>query len=166
MSFCPTAFSALEHDTARRLESLDSVRLDRLDRLHLAHDRSDGHSGAPFGAPRAPFTPSPLRHAEHADRAPEPNGNADGMLAHVADATVPAPARDPAREALDRTCLTVKRIAEDIRMPRATLEAYRLGTRRMPPAARVRLGTYLAAHAAMLGELATALIAAEQQRGD
>lgn len=71
----------------------------------------------------------------------------------------PNPARDPAREALERTCLTVKRIALDIGMPRATLEAYRLGTRRMPQAARVRLGTYLAAHAAMLDGLAQALTA-------
>ena len=126
MSASPTALTALEHDTARRLESLRPF-----DRVRLG-DRA-----------------VPLAAAVAADNAP--HGSDDVTPAH------PIP-RDPAREALERTCLTVKRIAHDIGMPRATLEAYRLGTRRMPQSARTRLGTYLAAHAAMLDELAQALM--------
>ena len=50
------------------------------------------------------------------------------------------------RAALDLPRLTVTRMAEELGIPRATLEAYRLGTRRMPAAARARLAAYLAAH--------------------
>lgn len=134
MSSCPTALTALEHDTARRLELHN-----QLDRGRLLVDRA-----IPFAAAAA------------ADNAPS-HGASD---AGPDGAALPARAghADPAREALERTCLTVKRIALDIGMPRATLEAYRLGTRRMPQVARARLGTYLAAHAAMLDGLAQALM--------
>jgi hypothetical protein len=54
------------------------------------------------------------------------------------------------RTALDLPRLTVTRMAEELGIPRATLEAYRLGTRRMPAAARARLAAYLAEHAAAL----------------
>lgn len=126
MSFCPTALTALEHDTARRLDS-------------LAHGRLLGDR------------PVPVAAAVAGDDLLPAGGEPDA-------APAPEAVRDPAREALERTCLTVKRIALDIGMPRATLEAYRLGTRRMPHAARVRLGTYLAAHAAMLDGLARQLM--------
>ena len=131
MSASPTALTALEHDTARRLHPLDAY-----DRGLLMRDRA-----------------VPLTATAAADDVPPVHGDGPPPAAHA----IP---RDPAREALERTCLTVKRIAHDIGMPRATLEAYRLGTRRMPPSARARLGTYLAAHAAMLDELAQALMSA------
>ena len=126
MSASPTALTALEHDTARRLQPLDPF-----DRGRLLRDRAVSIATAADDAPRGGEDAAPI---------------------------APAIPRDPAREALERTCLTVKRIAHDIGMPRATLEAYRLGTRRMPQTARARLGTYLAAHAAMLDELAQALM--------
>lgn len=130
MSSCPTALTALEHDTARRFEPLD-----QLGRGRLLGDRAVS-----------------LAATAAADNAPN-HGAAD-----VPGPVVPDLPRDPAREALERTCLTVKRIAHDIGMPRATLEAYRLGTRRMPQPARARLGAYLAAHAAMLDGLAQTLM--------
>lgn len=61
-----------------------------------------------------------------------------------------APGLASVRAALDLPRLTVTRMAEELGIPRATLEAYRLGTRRMPAAARARLAAYLAAHAAAL----------------
>jgi hypothetical protein len=128
MSASPTALTALEHDTARRLDPLDRGRLLR--------DRAITVAAAVAADEPPPAAGDPVA----------PTGSA------------PFPPRDPALEALERTCLTVKRIAHDIGMPRATLEAYRLGTRRMPHAARVRLGTYLAAHAAMLDGLARQLM--------
>ncbi len=148
MSYYSTASTAMEHDTARRLEALDPSH-DRLARrlsdIRLDHGRlvrdlapavpASGHDG----------TPDALE--------------VDGQRPTPAEGEAAAVVLDPAREALDRTCLTVKRIAHDIGMPRATLEAYRLGTRRMPHGARVRLGKYLAAHAAMLDGLAQALMA-------
>ncbi|GJG86447.1 hypothetical protein tb265_16280 [Gemmatimonadetes bacterium T265] len=149
MSFYSTASLAMEHDTARRLEALDPASHDRLAR-RLSDIRLDhGRMVRDYSLTTA---------AALANEAPSCGEDADEQ---VSGAPTPAPARpsDPAREALDRTCLTVKRIAADIGMPRATLEAYRLGTRRMPHPARVRLGTYLAAHAAMLDGLAQALIA-------
>ena len=61
------------------------------------------------------------------------------------------------RHALEVSRLTVTRMAEELGIPRATLEAYRLGTRRMPAAARQRLSAYLAQHAEMLRLLSQAL---------
>lgn len=149
MSPYSTASTALEHDTARRLEALDPSGHDRLARrlsdIRLDHARlvRDHSLLVAAAAADAPDT------ADVDDERQDP------------DSPNPAPAgaADPAREALEKTCLTVKRIAHDIGMPRATLEAYRLGTRRMPHSARVRLGAYLAAHAAMLDGLAQALMA-------
>ena len=155
MSPYSTAITAMEHDTARRLEALDPASHDRLARrlsdIRLDHGRLvRDHSMLIAAAADAGLADG----ADESDAQQQQSG-------------APLPARhgaahgaaDPAREALEKTCLTVKRIAHDIGMPRATLEAYRLGTRRMPHSARVRLGTYLAAHAAMLDGLAQALMA-------
>lgn len=64
---------------------------------------------------------------------------------------------DAVRAALEVSRLTVTRMAGELGIPRATLEAYRLGTRRMPPATRLRLARYLADHAAVLRRLAEVL---------
>lgn len=64
---------------------------------------------------------------------------------------------DPVRPALELSRLTVTRMAEELGIPRATLAAYRLGTRRMPKSNRARLGAYLAAHAEALARVARAL---------
>ena len=61
------------------------------------------------------------------------------------------------RHALEVSRLTVTRMAEELGIPRATLEAYRLGTRRMPAPARLRLSAYLAQHAEILRLLSQAL---------
>ena len=155
MSLYSTASAAMEHDTARRLQALDPSGHDRLARrlsdIRLDHGRLD-HS-------RVENDRLIVDHALSAAVADgSPGGVTDEDLEPGISTPVPQAALDPAREALGRTCLTVKRIAQDIGMPRATLEAYRLGTRRMPHTARIRLGTYLAAHAAMLDGLAQALI--------
>ena len=52
------------------------------------------------------------------------------------------------RAALRLPCLRVADIAAAIGVPRATLEAYRLGTRRMPHVTRARLTAFLTAYAA------------------
>lgn len=67
------------------------------------------------------------------------------------------PHMDPVRAALEIPRLTVTRMAAELGIPRATLEAYRLGTRRMPVVVRHRLARYLAEHAALLRELAQLL---------
>lgn len=150
MSPGPIVMTALEHDTVRPLESLPTSLHARAHHHPLSHERLDigrlliGDRMGDRPGPLAPMADNVRRETEEG--------------APSAPATAAAP-RDPAREALERTCLTVKRIAQDIGMPRATLEAYRLGTRRMPQSARLRLGAYLATHAAMLDELAQALIA-------
>ena len=59
--------------------------------------------------------------------------------------------------ALDVPRLTITRMADVLGVPRATLEAYRLGTRRMPPAVRARLAAFLTHHAELMRELADAL---------
>lgn len=69
---------------------------------------------------------------------------------------------DPVRPALELSRLTVTRMAEELGIPRATLAAYRLGTRRMPAANRARLGEYLAVHAAALARVARALGAGDR----
>jgi hypothetical protein len=61
------------------------------------------------------------------------------------------------RVALDVSRLTVTRMAAELGIPRATLEAYRLGTRRMPAASRARLAAYLAGHAELLRRLSRLL---------
>ena len=61
------------------------------------------------------------------------------------------------RQALEQSCLTVTRIATDVGISRATLEACRVGTRRTPIAARVRIGTDLAAHADLVSRFAAEL---------
>jgi plasmid maintenance system antidote protein VapI len=65
------------------------------------------------------------------------------------------------RHALEISRLTVTRMAEELGIPRATLEAYRLGTRRMPLAARQRLAVYLGQHAERLRLLSQALSTVE-----
>lgn len=59
--------------------------------------------------------------------------------------------------ALDVPRLTITRMADELGVPRATLEAYRLGTRRMPAAVRVRLAEFLARHAASVRQIAAEL---------
>jgi plasmid maintenance system antidote protein VapI len=74
-----------------------------------------------------------------------------------------APTREPTphevlvRHALEVSRLTVTRMAEELGIPRATLEAYRLGTRRMPAASRLRLAAYLTKHAEVLRLISQAL---------
>ncbi len=143
--------TALERDTVRPRESLSSALHARAHHEPLTHERLDSSRllGDRLGDRPVPFIPiSDAIEDPGCDR----SANAASLPVRIVDP------QDPAREALERTCLTVKRIAHDIGMPRATLEAYRLGTRRMPQVARARLGKYLAAHAAMLDDLARALI--------
>lgn len=83
-----------------------------------------------------------------------PGASARGRA--VRDATRDG-APDPVRVALEVSRLTVTRMAEELGIPRATLEAYRLGTRRMPAASRARLAAYLAGHAELLRRLARLL---------
>jgi plasmid maintenance system antidote protein VapI len=88
-------------------------------------------------------------------------------LTPPADLTTPRPEAPARREltphevlvrhALEVSRVTVTRMAEELGIPRATLEAYRLGTRRMPPAARQRLAAYLGQHAELLRLLSQAL---------
>ena len=96
---------------------------------------------AAFGAPRGGEAPEPATR--------ESAANATGRE--------PTPHEVLVRHALEVSRLTVTRMAEELGIPRATLEAYRLGTRRMPPAARLRLAAYLAQHAEMLRLLSQAL---------
>jgi plasmid maintenance system antidote protein VapI len=96
--------------------------------------------------------------------APYGAGRADAAPAREAAAPAPrerAPHELLVRHALEVSRLTVTRMAEELGIPRATLEAYRLGTRRMPPASRQRLAAYLAKHADMLRLLSQALAAVE-----
>ncbi len=111
--------------------------------------------------PRAGLTPTAGYNAA---------GDASGPAAPAAKAgaeSTTRPVREPAphevlvRHALEVSRLTVTRMAEELGIPRATLEAYRLGTRRMPPAARQRLAAYLAQHSEMLRLLSQALSAVE-----
>lgn len=101
----------------------------------LSASAPNGGSG---GAPEVPSAP--------AFRA-----SLDALVAQV----VAGP--DPVRPALELSRLTVTRMAEELGIPRATLAAYRLGTRRMPLAGRRRLGAYLAAHAEALARVARIL---------
>lgn len=86
------------------------------------------------------------------------DGMRDGMRDGAGDG-VPVPASRDAvvRQALEVSRLTVTRMAGELGIPRATLEAYRLGTRRMPPATRLRFAAYLAQHAELLRHVAQAL---------
>ena len=59
--------------------------------------------------------------------------------------------------ALDVPRLTITRMADVLGVPRATLEAYRLGTRRMPAAVRTRLAEFLASHAESVRQIAASL---------
>ncbi|HEY0777884.1 MAG TPA: hypothetical protein VGD56_07945 [Gemmatirosa sp.] len=71
----------------------------------------------------------------------------------------PDPRDAQVHAALDVPRLTITRMADVLGVPRATLEAYRLGTRRMPAAVRTRLATFLAAHADTMRQLSEALLA-------
>ncbi len=112
---------------------------------------------APVDDPRPGLTPNAGYDAS----------GAAGPPAGAERAPAARPAREPAphevlvRHALEVSRLTVTRMAEELGIPRATLEAYRLGTRRMPPAARLRLSAYLAQHAEMLRLLSQALSVVE-----
>ena len=104
-------------------------------------------------APAAVPALSPLAMDALADMASAPAflASLEALVAQV----VAGP--DPVRPALELSRLTVTRMAEELGIPRATLAAYRLGTRRMPLAGRVRLGRYLAAHAEALARVARVL---------
>jgi hypothetical protein len=54
--------------------------------------------------------------------------------------------------------LTITRMSEELGIPRGTLEAYRLGVRRMPSPARRRLADYLRQHADGVRGVADALL--------
>lgn len=71
----------------------------------------------------------------------------------------PDPRDASVHAALDVPRLTITRMADVLGVPRATLEAYRLGTRRMPPAVRARLAAFLSHHATTMRELSDALLA-------
>ncbi|GJG86552.1 hypothetical protein tb265_17330 [Gemmatimonadetes bacterium T265] len=71
----------------------------------------------------------------------------------------PDPRDASVHAALDVPRLTITRMADVLGVPRATLEAYRLGTRRMPPAVRARLAEFLARHAETMREVSAALLA-------
>ncbi len=71
----------------------------------------------------------------------------------------PDPRDAQVHAALDVPRLTITRMADVLGVPRATLEAYRLGTRRMPAPVRARLATFLAAHADAMRQLSDALLA-------
>lgn len=92
----------------------------------------------------------PDSHAGRPVPAPAPRGAA-------APGAVQGVAPDPVHVALEVSRLTVTRMAGELGIPRATLEAYRLGTRRMPVASRARLAAYLTRHAELLRQLARLL---------
>lgn len=79
-----------------------------------------------------------------------------------------APSRDPVvttvRQALETPRLTITRMSEELGIPRGTLEAYRLGVRRMPAPARRRLAEYLVRHAESVRAVAQSIIAIEDLR--
>lgn len=62
------------------------------------------------------------------------------------------------RRALETPRLTITRMSEELGIPRGTLEAYRLGVRRMPSPARRRLAEYLQQHANGVRGVADALL--------
>ena len=79
-----------------------------------------------------------------------------------AEPVAPMPRRVQERDAqvhaaLDVPRLTITRMADVLGVPRATLEAYRLGTRRMPASVRARLAEFLARHAESVRQIAAAL---------
>lgn len=99
-------------------------------------------ASAPNDAPAGPVPP--------AGKEPFP-----ASLDRLVEEVISGP--DPVRAALEVSRLTVTRMAEELGIPRATLAAYRLGTRRMPAAGRARLAAYLAAHSKALARVARAL---------
>jgi plasmid maintenance system antidote protein VapI len=113
--------------------------------------------------PRSSLTPSVSlgKSPLHAGRTDATAGSVPGGSGEREVVAVPGRELSPhevlVRHALEVSRLTVTRMAEELGIPRATLEAYRLGTRRMPAAARLRLSAYLAQHAEILRLLSQAL---------
>ena len=93
----------------------------------------------------------PASHPEREPPQPTPATAPSAPSAPSAEAAVRAALRLPCRRVVD--------IAAAIGVPRATLESYRLGTRRMPAATRARLATFLTGYAADLRAAAAALTA-------
>ncbi len=111
----------------------------------------------------SPFTFAP-NHA--ADLVPAPDARAEIPVTRptYAEPVAPMGRRSTPRDAsvhaaLDIPRLTITRMADVLGVPRATLEAYRLGTRRMPPAVRARLAEFLGRHAEAMRDLSDALLA-------
>ncbi len=111
------------------------------------------HMPVPLGGHRAPYEFVPV------SRQP-----AAAPRCVMADAPAAPPPPEPdaapgpdARAALLEACVTLTAMAAALGLPRATLAAYRLGTRRPPAAVRARLAEYLAQRADALRLHAVAL---------
>ncbi len=118
------------------------------------------------------FAYLPTHHAANTSHAPAP-ARIDVPVARPAYAEPVPPMRrrsEPrdvqVHAALDVPRLTITRMADVLGVPRATLEAYRLGTRRMPAGVRARLAAFLKAHADSVRQIAQALDAAPEDRTD
>ena len=87
-----------------------------------------------------------------------PEGAAASLAGDASPTADAAPDADAlVRQALELPRLTITRMAAELGVPRGTLEAYRLGARRMPAPARARLADYLDGHAEALRALAGTL---------
>jgi hypothetical protein len=104
---------------------------------------------APGGRPITPSHPLPV----------VPAADASG-----AKAATPDPVVVLVREALETPRLTITRMSEELGIPRGTLEAYRLGVRRMPAPARRRLAEYLMRHADAVRAVGNSLLGIEELR--
>ena len=105
-----------------------------------------GSAAAPTAPGRAPTPSHPIPVVASADLGTPVTGfEGDVVVALV-------------RQALETPRLTITRMSEELGIPRGTLEAYRLGVRRMPSPARRRLAEYLQQHAAGVRVVADALL--------
>jgi len=115
-----------------------------------AERRPGAHPGAApaanSGLGRAPTPSHPLPVVPQADTV----GGGDAFEAD--------PVVHLVRRALETPRLTITRMSEELGIPRGTLEAYRLGVRRMPSPARRRLADYLRQHADGVRGVADALL--------
>jgi hypothetical protein len=101
-------------------------------------------ANAPLG--RAPTPSHPLPVVPQADAAGGGESYEGDPVVHLV------------RRALETPRLTITRMSEELGIPRGTLEAYRLGVRRMPSPARRRLAESLQQHADGVRGVADALL--------
>ncbi len=111
-------------------------------------ERIPGGSSSPtnpahHGRPATPSHPIPV--VPEADTASAEDAGGDPVVSLV-------------RRALETPRLTITRMSEELGIPRGTLEAYRLGVRRMPSPARRRLAEYLFGHAEGVRSVAQGLL--------